>query len=64
MFTLSNSQLKFISDVLVAMSQISVGSMVLEYFVKNLNPSFLIFGIIMSLACWIFGLFINKKQIN
>lgn len=62
MFPLTDNQLKFISDILVAMSQVSIGSLVLEFFIKNLEPKFLVFGIVVTIVCWSFGLFINKKK--
>jgi hypothetical protein len=61
MLTLSNSQLKFISDVLVSLGQVFVASLIVEYFIRSMDISFLFLGIFLTLGCLVFGLFINKN---
>jgi len=61
MFTLSNSQLRFVSDVLVSMGQVFMASLVVEYFIRSLEAGFLFSGIVLTLACWTMGLIITNK---
>jgi hypothetical protein len=57
----SENQIKFISDGLLAMSQVFIGSLIVEYFIRGSSLFSLILGMTMTFFCWGIGLHINRK---
>lgn len=57
---LSDSQLKFIADVLVSLSQIFFASLVIPYIISGTVINFLVPGLLLTAGSWIMGLFILK----
>ena len=54
---LSESQLKFITDVLITIGEISLASLVIPYFSgSGLQPAAFIWGMTATVDAWIFGL--------
>lgn len=59
---LSDSQLKFLADVLVTIGEVSLVSLVIPYFVSSeLNPSQLLIGFFTIIVSWILGLVVVKN---
>jgi len=58
---LSNSQLKLLADILVALGQIFFASLVLPYFITGLGVLFLLSGILLTFGSWILCLIIIKN---
>ena len=58
---LSKSQLKFVSEILSSMGQVFLASLVVQYFITNLDTYFLLSGVVLMLGSWITGLIIVKE---
>ena len=57
---LSDSQIKFLADILNAVGQVSLASLVMPYFTSGLSMGFITTGIAATLTCWIGGLILTK----
>lgn len=63
---LSNDQLKFLSNVSVAIGQVFFASFVIPYFVADLGVRFFVFGMMFAMGSWVVGLLVIKgiKQVE
>jgi len=61
---LSDSQLKFLSDVSLMTGQVCLASLVIPYFISQFNASFLLLGIILTASSWLVGLLIIRNVKN
>lgn len=59
---LNSIQLEKLSDIFILMGGIVFGSMVIPFFLKFDRPEviMLISGLLLSIFCWVFSLFIVK----
>lgn len=58
---LSDSQLRLLADILVAVGQVSLASLVIPYFVESVGSEFLTLGILATTGSWIGGLVITRE---
>ncbi|MEK7090534.1 MAG: hypothetical protein AAB930_03020 [Patescibacteria group bacterium] len=59
---LSESQLKFLTDVLITIGEVSLASLIIPYFTSfGFEPTTFIWGIIATASVWISGLIISKN---
>jgi len=61
---LSDSQLKFLSDVSLMTGQVCLASLVIPYFISQLNAPFLSLGILLTASSWLVGLLIIRNIKN
>ena len=58
---LSGAQLRFLSDVLVAIGQVAFASLIIPYFIGGFEQGLLISGLFLTIGAWITGLIITKN---
>jgi|GEM_PF-3333791 hypothetical protein len=58
-------QLKFLTDVLVAVGEVSLASLIIPYFVSaDAGASFFAWGVIVAAASWIMGFVISGRIVE
>lgn len=59
---LSESQLKFITDVLITIGEVSLASLVIPYVITSaLSPDLFIAGLAGMVGSWVLGIAISKN---
>lgn len=58
---LSDSQVRFLADILNAVGQVSLASLVMPYFVFGLGIRFVVAGTVATLGSWIMGFYILRE---
>lgn len=59
---LSDSQLKFLADVLITIGEVSLASLIIPYFISSgFEPIIFVWGIIATTSVWTGGLIISKN---